>query len=135
MHKIGGEKLGEIVDFCLFDKLIEYTNRIYIDKFNNLFGDRELEILFSEFSISTHPKEIKLLIKFDKDNIFKLEFNYLLQFYGYIDRWENSVIQIFYQEEVIRYTKLYREIKVPTFTLYDKAKIYISNLSYRSLHN
>lgn len=113
--------MREIIDFCNIGKSLGYDNRLYCNELNDKIGNQEAQIIINDFLLNTHPREVKLSINIDNKTILRLNFNYLRQFYGYPDKWENAIVKIFHQTEIIVYQSVsYREIPMSFFVLYDE---------------
>lgn len=118
--------MREFVDFSRGATTLKCINTIDCDKYNRLFADKPVDIIFHDFSLEYYTQTIQLSINLDNVTILKLAFGYTENFFGFNDKWENAVIKIVQREELITYnftltynTK-YREIPTSYFILYDE---------------
>lgn len=118
--------MREIINFCDHGKSIRCNNRVECYKLNKFIANREVEIIFDNFSLNSHPKGVRLSIIVGDATILRLHFNYLREFHGYIDKWEKSIVRIFYQEEFIDTEGLtYREIPMSFFVLHNESNNFL----------
>lgn len=114
--------MKEPIYFCDIGNSIECKNRMDCELLITKLSNQKVDIIFNNFSLNTHPKSANLVIYVNNQLIIEFSFNYLREFYGYSDKWENVNIQLFHQEEIIRYKVDYgyRLLHCYFFILYDK---------------